>query len=156
MSLNEKMTTLADEVRELSGTTTSKSLDAMASDLHTANEDINTQAELIEEIAALVATKATPVAPGGSVETVALGILSYAPKNDNDCLYYINSSGTLIEFRDFPGMFGFIELVDVVKNSIICTVGSEYQYDDGIMQLVSGNVSLYHIIGDEPTLVKIS
>lgn len=58
MSLNEKMTALADEVRELSGTTTSKSLDAMASDLHTANEDINTQAELIDEIAALVATKA--------------------------------------------------------------------------------------------------
>lgn len=37
-----KMTALADEVRDLSGTTTTKSIDAMISDIDTANTEVNT------------------------------------------------------------------------------------------------------------------
>jgi hypothetical protein len=40
MSVNEKMTALADEIREVSGTTTSKSIDAMTSDVDAANAEI--------------------------------------------------------------------------------------------------------------------
>jgi hypothetical protein len=40
MSVNSKMTALADEIRELSGTTTKKSLDAMTSDVDAANTEI--------------------------------------------------------------------------------------------------------------------
>jgi outer membrane murein-binding lipoprotein Lpp len=50
-TVNEKMTALADEIRELSGTTTSKSIDAMRSDVDAANAEIADQAELLEQIA---------------------------------------------------------------------------------------------------------
>jgi hypothetical protein len=51
MSVNSKMTALADEIRELSGTTTTKSIDTMTSDVNTANVEIAEQAELLEQIA---------------------------------------------------------------------------------------------------------
>lgn len=59
-TVNEKMTALADEIRELSGTTTPKSIDAMTTDVNTANTEIAEQADLISQIATLVATKASP------------------------------------------------------------------------------------------------
>jgi hypothetical protein len=50
MSVNSKMTALADEIRELSGTTTTKSIDAMITDVDEANTEVNTQADLISQI----------------------------------------------------------------------------------------------------------
>lgn len=58
MSVNEKMTALADEIRELSGTTTSKSIDAMTSDVDAANAEIAEQAELLEQITTALEGKA--------------------------------------------------------------------------------------------------
>ena len=63
-TVNEKMTALADEIRTLSGTTTSKSIDAMTTDVNAANDALSEQSDLISQISALVATKATP--PGGT------------------------------------------------------------------------------------------
>ena len=54
MSVNEKMTALADEIRELSGTTSKKGLDAMASDVNAANTEIGSQVDLIAQLAAVV------------------------------------------------------------------------------------------------------
>lgn len=51
MSINSKMTALADEIRELSGTTTAKSLDTMTSDVDAANAEIAEQTELLAQIA---------------------------------------------------------------------------------------------------------
>lgn len=58
MSVNEKMTALADEVRELSGTESAKSIDAMTSDIDAANTEINEQAGLIEQIVTVLENKA--------------------------------------------------------------------------------------------------
>ena len=63
MSVNSKMTALADEIRELSGTTSSKSIDAMTADVQAANTDINEQADLIAQIATALEGKA-----GGGVD----------------------------------------------------------------------------------------
>lgn len=69
MSLNQKMTGLADEVRTLSGATSPLGIDAMTSTLHTENENFETnltqQNDLIIQIANLVATKANPEGGGG-------------------------------------------------------------------------------------------
>jgi uncharacterized repeat protein (TIGR02543 family) len=59
VTVNSKMTALADEIRELSGTNTSKSLDIMTSDVNTANTEISSQADLISQIAAALEGKAS-------------------------------------------------------------------------------------------------
>lgn len=60
MSINSKMTALADEIRGLSGTTSTKGIEDMTSDVNDANTKIGEQADLISQIAILVATKAAP------------------------------------------------------------------------------------------------
>lgn len=56
---------LADEVRELSGTNTLKSIDAMTSDVDAANTEIAEQTELLEQIVTALEGK---VAGGGELE----------------------------------------------------------------------------------------
>ena len=58
MTINEKMTALADGIRELSGSDTAKGLDDMTTDVNAANAEIAEQTELISQITTLVATKA--------------------------------------------------------------------------------------------------
>lgn len=58
MTVNSKMTALADEIRELSGTTTPKSIDAMTSDVDAANTEISEQMELIAQISTALENKA--------------------------------------------------------------------------------------------------
>lgn len=50
MSVNTKMTAIADEIRELSGTTDTMGLDAMASHVGEANTEVTNQMGIIEEI----------------------------------------------------------------------------------------------------------
>lgn len=59
MSVNSKMTALADEIRELSGTTTPKSLDSMTYDVNVANTEIAEQAELLNQIVTALEGKAS-------------------------------------------------------------------------------------------------
>lgn len=72
--VNEKMTALADEIRELSDTTTTKSLDAMASDINAANTEISEQMELIAQISTALENKA--VGSGGNVEYEIVNLTS--------------------------------------------------------------------------------
>ncbi len=59
MSVNSKMTALADEIRELSGTTTTKSIDAMTTDVNAANTEISEQMDLIAQISTALEGKAS-------------------------------------------------------------------------------------------------
>jgi hypothetical protein len=59
MTVNSKMTALADEIRELSGSTSKKSIDDMASDVGSANTEVASQAELIAQITTALEGKAS-------------------------------------------------------------------------------------------------
>lgn len=67
-TVNSKMTALADEIRELSGTTTAKGIDTMTSDVNNANAEITTQTELLEQIALALEGKAS----GGGTSEINL------------------------------------------------------------------------------------
>lgn len=57
MSINTKMTALANEIRTLSGTTAAIGLDAMTSNINIANGIVDDQADLIEQIYTALAGK---------------------------------------------------------------------------------------------------
>ena len=57
MSVNQKMTAIADEIRELSGTIEAMGLDAMASHIDNANMEIADQEVLLQQIASVIAGK---------------------------------------------------------------------------------------------------
>lgn len=66
-TVKSKMTAIADEIRELSGTTSSLGLDAMATHVGEANDEIGSQTELLAQIVSALEGKAagsdlTPIA----------------------------------------------------------------------------------------------
>lgn len=72
MSVNSKMTALADEIRELSGTSETIGLDAMTNYVGEANTDVATEADLIEQIASALEGKAA----GGEQATPEISVSS--------------------------------------------------------------------------------
>lgn len=67
MSVNAKLIVLADEIRDLSGTTAAMGLDAMANHVNDANTDIASESELIAQIIDALEGKA---AGGGTTENL--------------------------------------------------------------------------------------
>lgn len=60
MSINEKMTAIANEIRELSGDTEKLGLDAMAANVQQSNEEILAQKELLEQAVEALEGKVAP------------------------------------------------------------------------------------------------
>lgn len=84
-TVNSKMTALADEIRELSGATDTKSLDEMKVDVDAANAEIAEQTELLEQIAAALEGKAGGATlPTLDNPAVAADILSGKEAIDGD------------------------------------------------------------------------
>lgn len=71
MALIEKITSIADEVRELSGTTELMGLTAIASNVGEANSEINNQAELLAQIISALDGKAAGGSGGSGMNVAA-------------------------------------------------------------------------------------
>lgn len=77
MSVNAKMTAIADEIRTLSGTTEAMGLDAMATHIGEANDEVDSQVELLAQAVASLEGKASG---GGSGEDVTAETDEYTAK----------------------------------------------------------------------------
>lgn len=119
MSVNSKMTALADEIRTLSGTAEVLGIDAMASNVKNANNEIITQTDLITQIQNVVDN--LPDSGNGnsgiSIET-CIGEID---------VVNISDLGTKLCYLDKNLIFQQINLfgsqpliIEVVKDSIIC------------------------------------
>lgn len=121
MSVNAKMTAIADEVRELSGTTGAIGLDAMATKIGEANDEIGSQSDLLTEIAAALAGKA-----GGELvlqnKTVSpsVGTTLVLPDDGYNGLYQviIKGDGNLVanNIREGISIFGISGIFNGDKN----------------------------------------
>ena len=76
-TVNEKMTALANEIRELSGTTETIGLDAMATHVGEANSEVDSQVELLAQAVAALEGKTSG---GGSGEDVTAETNEYTTK----------------------------------------------------------------------------
>lgn len=122
MSVNSKMTALADEIRELSGTTEAIGLDAMKIHVGEANDAISVQSNLISEQDAKIAELAQVLAgkaSGGSnsVETCT-GTFQAASAGLMDgpaAVTYTNQNGMIVT-EDLC----YEDTFTVVKNSMVC------------------------------------
>ena len=76
MSVNSKMTALANEIRELSGTSAPLGLDAMIAHTGEVNNEVETQADLLEQIMTVLESKTgyNTIYIGSSVPTDDFGI----------------------------------------------------------------------------------
>lgn len=92
MSVNSKMTAIANQIRSLLGLTDRIGLDAMATNLNTANSEVASQAELISQIAAALEGKTAGSSGGGGLTPATLTMTDF----DAKCtLGYQNVQGEL-------------------------------------------------------------
>ena len=99
-TLDIKMTALADAIRELSGTSTSKGVEVMAEDISRANSEIIRQAELIAQIlAALESNEPAEVLEGDGQEfyTMAPSTLSFRSTAPLDELQNVMLNGEVLD-----------------------------------------------------------
>jgi uncharacterized phage infection (PIP) family protein YhgE len=112
MSVNEKMTAIANEVRTISNTDEVMGLDKMAEYLNDANAEVNSQTDLIAQIQSALQGKAAG-SGGGTIETVTGKITYLETPDSGTSVYYIDENGELASLTEKSGV------INVMKGSIL-------------------------------------
>ena len=113
MSISTKMKALSDEVRELSGTTTKKSIEIMTNDISNANDEIVEQSELLIQITTALENKVSN--SGGTLEMVT-GTLNVEASNSEDFTVYALDQNMQVTTITLDAMHG--GTFQVPKNTI--------------------------------------
>lgn len=168
MNVNSKMTALADEIRELSGTEEAMGLDAMTNYVDEANTDVATEADLIEQISVALESKANGSRNGG-IQWISCSTIptTYAAVVPGSQAYYIelpHENCYVLFFNPNNADLSDCHMGCYDVKSERQTTGCHLIYggdmspsvinDDGILylQLSSGNIShtSYYAIISEP------
>lgn len=112
MSVNSKMTALADEIRVLSGTTEAMGLDDMKAHVGEANDEVASQVELLAQVVAALEGKAGSGGGSGGAETVTVTLAPSAPMWGDGKLCYLDGNGV-------PQIATVAGTYPVLKNSIM-------------------------------------
>ena len=154
------LTGIANEVRTISGTSNSLSLDAIQTELNNANTEANIQADLISQITTALEGKAAGGDSGGSVETCSLTVNAM----DEVPVYCttVDENGTFSGCKATwvsDGMISSAFIKDVVCGSVF-TIGQTAQaiYIEGTAELLSDSVvSIYKapIVADEECIITL-
>ena len=125
MSVNTKLTAIADEIRTLSGTTGTMGLDAMANNVAAANEEVSEQVTLLAQAVAALEDKSAGSGGSGSnggenVKTCTVSISGAA----NTAVYFMQSTDgvnvNIVTQTTVGTIFGFVVCENVVCNSLMC------------------------------------
>lgn len=153
MSVNSKMTALADEIRELSGAEDAMGLDTMAEHIGEANEDVATEAGLIAQITTALEGKAVGDGNGNGVDictvTVRLpdGSIEAGAFIDYSGYSTINGKTALARYDNTTGSSNYIEFRSIVQNTMMFVyhpskVLSYPPYMSGDVKITAGNSQL--------------
>lgn len=143
-TVKSKMTAIADEIRELSGTTELMGLDAMASTLNAENtnfaSNLTTQDNLISQIQTALQNKTSTA--GGSVETCTL--YTGATNNQSTAIVFsVYEDGQVVPYvTDTPNTTNTLISNSIIKNSHIVVLDVAGGFD--VVGLESINSPSYH------------
>ena len=118
MSVNSKMTALADEIRELSGTEEAMGLDDMTNHVGDANTEVDSQADLIAQIKSTV-DNLPEASSGGSVsyDTCTVNINVVSGQLHGYCATCFNESEIVYKHNFSSSDLGTTTLTNVICGS---------------------------------------
>ena len=163
---SENLTAIADKIRVLSGTENAMGLDAMATYVGTANDDVGTQTDLLAQAVAALEGKAGGGSGSGggssTVETCTVTLSSTSSTEGNTLIYHTVENGEVImKTHYFSYSVSLLyPSVTCVKNSFLCwgkstlkdSTDAPFSISGGIQQ-ISHNIAntcgvVFKITGD--------
>lgn len=110
----EEITPIADEIRQLNGTTELMDLNTMTNNLDKANNEINTQAIKLDELKTILAGKAGG-GSGGAVETCTVTLTSSSSPYEGYIFLTIDDDGNYKIIRKTNQY-----VTDAIINNVVC------------------------------------
>lgn len=176
MGLSQKMTAIANRIRTLLGVSSSMGLDSMATHLDAAQAEVDTQGDLISQIAAVLARKAAGIVPAGEIKITEngthdvttyasavvdvqslpagiskLSICTFTPKSDVAAVYIAHGLG------ERPNFYFFFTLSGVGDGKAMWSKFGLRQKRDRFSETAAGqHVIVYNDSGGSPTSVTKS